>query len=79
MNNFCKLTLCLFFGVLIPFPAQAYLDPGTGSLLIQGILAAATSIGVALKLYWSQIVKLLDSRKKKEHQGRTTTDDDHNT
>ena len=79
MKSFSNLILYTFFGVFISFPAQAYLDPGTGSLLIQGILAAVTSIGVALKLYWSKIVKLVNSMKKKGRQGQMTTDDDHNT
>ncbi len=39
-----------------------YLDPGSGSFLIQLLLAAALGIGVAVRLYWSKI-KLLFSRK----------------
>ena len=69
--------LTLFFGVFISFPAQAYLDPGTGSLFIQGILAAITSIGVALKIYWSRIVKILDLWKNKFGQSTTKNDNDH--
>jgi hypothetical protein len=41
--------------LLAPAPAWAYLDPGTGSFLIQGIIAAVIGVGVTLKLYWKRI------------------------
>jgi hypothetical protein len=34
--------------------AHAYLDPGTGSLLLQGILALIAGAAVTLKLYWGK-------------------------
>ena len=37
-----------------PF-AFAYLDPGTGSYLIQMLIAAVVGVGFAVKLYWSRI------------------------
>ena len=76
MRNFFRSMLTLFFGVFISFPAQAYLDPGTGSLFIQGILAAVTSTGVALKIYWSRIVKILDLWKNKGVQSTTKNDNE---
>ena len=76
MRNFFRSMLALFFGVFISFPAQAYLDPGTGSLFIQGILAAVTSTGVALKIYWSRIVKILDLWKNKGVQSNTKNDNE---
>ena len=44
--------------------AHAYLDPGTGSIILQGIFGALAAIAVALKLYWHKILKLLGIRKK---------------
>ena len=38
--------------------AFAYLDPGTGSLIIQGLIAAVGAVLVALKLYWHRVKKL---------------------
>ena len=35
--------------------AFAYLDPGTGSMLLQVILGGMAAVGVALKLYWHKI------------------------
>ncbi len=38
-------------------PAQAYLDPGTGSYLFQAVIAVALSGLVALKLFWKNLVR----------------------
>ena len=44
-------------------PAYAYLDPGTGSIMIQSVIGAIAAIGVTLKLYWHKI-KIMFSRRK---------------
>jgi len=49
-------------------PAHAYLDPGTGSALIQGLIAAVTALGITAKLYWHRVTKFF-SRKEKSKQG----------
>lgn len=36
-------------------PAHAYLDPGTGSILIQVLLGGAAGAAAVLKLYWHNI------------------------
>ena len=36
-------------------PAHAYLDPGTGGVLLQVILGGFAAIGVVLKIYWHRI------------------------
>jgi hypothetical protein len=40
------------------FTPLAYLDPGSGSFLIQILLAALLGIGVAVRASWSRIKKL---------------------
>ncbi len=49
-------------------PAFAYLDPGTGSALIQGIIAAIAAIGVTVKLYWHRIVDFFGMRGGKDSE-----------
>jgi hypothetical protein len=49
---------------LAPLPAVAYLDPGTGSMMLQVILGGVAAIGVALKLYWYRILAFLGIKKK---------------
>jgi hypothetical protein len=36
-------------------PAHAYLDPTTGSILLQGLLAGAAGLTVVLRLYWGRV------------------------
>jgi hypothetical protein len=45
-------------------PVQAYLDPGTGSMLLQVILGGVAAVGVALKLYWHKLRAALGFRRK---------------
>lgn len=47
--------LAVTFLALAPAGAFAYLDPATGSMLLQVILGGAAALGVALKLYWHKI------------------------
>lgn len=42
------LTLCVS-------PVWAYLDPGSGSMLLQVILGGVAAVGVVLKMYWYRI------------------------
>lgn len=41
--------------VFLPTPAWAYLDPGTGSMLVQGIVAAIAGGLIAIKMYWAKL------------------------
>lgn len=41
--------------VFLANPAYAYLDPGTGSMLLQVILGGIAAVGVAIKLFWHKI------------------------
>jgi hypothetical protein len=35
--------------------AQAYLDPGAGSFVLQMLLAGALAVGASIKLFWYRI------------------------
>jgi hypothetical protein len=41
----------------------AYLDPGTGSMLVQLLVGGVAAAAVAVKLYWYRILRLLRIRK----------------
>ena len=51
---------------LVSVPAYAYLDPGTGSALIQGLIAAIAAIGVTVKLYWHRIIAFFGMRRERD-------------
>jgi len=36
-------------------PAHAYLDPTTGSILLQGLLAGLAGVVVVGRLYWARV------------------------
>ena len=46
-------------------PAHAYLDPGTGSVLIQGAIAAIAAVGFTINLYWYRIKNYISRKKDK--------------
>lgn len=56
----------LLMAVTWPATARAYIDPGTGSILIQGIIAAIAAIGVTLKLYWHRLIALFRRQPEQE-------------
>ena len=46
--------------------ALAYLDPGSGSMIIQVLAGGVAAIGVAAKLYWRRLLHLLRIRRDDE-------------
>ena len=50
------ISLIVFFMISNPFTvAHAYLDPGSGSMLLQLLLGGVTGVMVIAKLYWQRI------------------------
>ena len=60
-KGFCGLVV---IGTLLPMPAYAYLDPGTGGMLLQLLVGAIAGSLVFLRLKWTQ-VKGFFSRKQR--------------
>jgi len=55
------LALCL---AAMPTAAHAYLDPGTGSMIIQMIIGGIAAGLLTLKFYWHKVTAFFRSRKK---------------
>lgn len=53
-------------------PVLAYLDPGTGSMMLQVILGGIAAVGVALKLYWHKFRAALGLRGKEKLENETS-------
>lgn len=49
------VVLCIMAS--IPHPAHAYIDPGTGSMIVQAIIGAVVAISVSLGLFRSRVKK----------------------
>jgi len=50
-----KFLISLMILTLGAMQAQAYIDPGTGSLVIQATIAVVVSSLVAIKMFWKKI------------------------
>ncbi len=51
--------------LLLGSDAYAYLDPGTGSMLLQGLIAGVAAGLVIIKLYWYKVKAFLFRRSNK--------------
>ena len=51
--------------------AQAYIDPGSGSIILQALLGALAAAGVSISIYWN---KLKDFFKKNKNKDRNKKD-----
>jgi hypothetical protein len=51
-----RVALVLAASLSIASPAYAYLDPGTGSMLISAVLGVAAAVGLAVKMFWYRLV-----------------------
>ena len=56
--------------------AYAYLDPGTGSMLLTALVAALASAGAAITLYWRKLKSFFSFSKKKEEEKKSVKDHD---
>jgi hypothetical protein len=50
--------------LLASSPAYAYLDPGTGSILVQGLVAALAVASAAVAAFWTRLRQLFSGRRK---------------
>ena len=56
INLIMKITfLSLLVDLMVSDAAHAYLDPGSGSMLLQLLLGGVAGIAAVGKLYWEQI------------------------
>ncbi len=63
-----KYILTIMFVLLISSPAYAYIDPGTGSFLLQGLIAAFLTTSLTIKTYWNKLKTLFKKKKKPEQE-----------
>ncbi len=61
MSKPIAVVLLLF---LSSSPAYAYLDPGTGSMIVQGLVAALAVASAAVAASWTRIRQLFSGRRK---------------
>ena len=60
--------------------AHAYLDPGTGSILVQSLLASIAGAAAVISLYWQRVKRFFVGFRKHSNDARpsaTPTDNEH--
>ena len=74
MVTYSKLAIyatALVAPMLFMNSAYAYIDPGTGSMIVQAIIAALVAIGASVGIFWNRVRSLfgrLFGRKNSEGQ-----------
>jgi len=65
MAVFCLLMLCAGWDVTL----HAYIDPGSGSLILQVLLGGLTGVAVVIRVYWRSVKAHLSrvTRRKPPH------------
>ena len=66
--------------ILMAAPAQAYIDPGVGGMLVQLLLGGVAGVVVIMRLYWerktSAARKILGHPNNKQELPSDSNDDD---
>ena len=66
--RFTFLVVLVMPWLAAPKTAFAYLDPGTGSILLQIIIGGVAGLGVVAKLYWHRLRGLFGLNKKEPQE-----------
>jgi hypothetical protein len=51
----------------------AYLDPGSGSVLLQALLGGVAAIAITGKLWWHRLLTLLHIRKPEAEEAKSAS------
>ena len=57
-----KIFAISFLFLTITSPAWAYLDPGTGSIILQGVIAGIAVAWFTIKTYWYKLAALFGKK-----------------
>ena len=57
-------TISLLFLLALHSPAYAYLDPGTGSILLQGIIGGVAVGAATISVYWKKLTSIFVARTR---------------
>jgi len=63
LHRAVRIGLLVVAGLSITSPAYAYLDPGTGSMLLSALIGVAAAVGLAVKMFWYRLVCLFRGKR----------------
>ena len=56
-------------------PASAYLDPGTGSMILQGLIAGIMVVATTVGVYWQRFLEIVYQVTGKDFRKPSSPDD----
>lgn len=59
------VVLVLTFSLTVIPVANAYIDPGSGSFIVQMAIGAALGVGLAIKVFWRRLVGFFTGRNRR--------------
>jgi|TARA_B110000259_G_scaffold174681_1_gene209239 hypothetical protein len=61
---FFFLNIFFLVDIFVYSNAFAYIDPGTGSIILQGLIAGIAAAGATISIYWTKIKSFFSKKKK---------------
>jgi len=62
--------LVLFTSLIFVAPSFAYIDPGTGSMIVQAVIAAFAAVSVSIGIFWKRLRAFFGKGRKEDSDGR---------
>ena len=60
MKELAVILISIFLVLVLVNQSYAYIDPGTGSMLVQAVLAAIAAVSVSIGIFWHRIRSFLN-------------------
>lgn len=74
MNKTMAISAALILLAMSIDDAQAYFDPGTGSIILQAVIAGIAAVSIGLRTFWSQL-KAFFSRSRSGNGATSSSDE----
>ena len=69
MQRALRVVVVLAALLSIATPAYAYLDPGTGSMILSAVIGVAAAVGLALKMFWYRVLSVFRGGRREPRPG----------
>ncbi len=70
MMRLARLASIILLLALVALPSYAYLDPTSGSMILQVVLGGIAGAVVAIRMYWHRILGFFGVRKQHDEPPR---------
>ena len=63
VSRVLRVALLLLACLSAASPAWAYLDPGTGSMLVSAVIGVVAAIALGVKMFWYRLVGIFRGKR----------------